>query len=197
MATSAVLDPQRTALFIALLDITHPGDGTPPVASAFYVANNREIVPYGGNSYLPYPFSISLPVESEDRPPQVSLSIENVDRLLIETIRDIVTPPTVALRYVLNGTPPTLEVGPISFVMRSADYNAATISMKLTFAAMLDEPFPASVMTPGTYPGVFGGVPEGTTWTGSATGRPVTVTETSFGEPEATPAGKRRRRRGY
>jgi hypothetical protein len=188
VATGAVLDPQRTALFIALLAITHDD------ISTIYVANNREMVTYAANDYLAYPFEMSLPTDQEDRPPQVSLSISNVDRLLIEAIDRISSPPSVALTYVLNGTPPTLEIGPVNFIMRSADSSDAVISMRLTFAAMLDEPFPASVMTPTAYPGVFGGVPEGTTWTGSGA-RGVAFVESVFAEPEATPAGKRRRRR--
>ena len=188
VATGAVLDQQRTALFLPVLKIVH---GT----TEFYVVDGRETVTYDGNDYLPYPFSISLPMESEDRPPQVTLSIDNVDRLLEELIRSITTPPTVILSYLLNGTPPTLEVGPISFIMRTAERNAATITMRLTFAAVLDEPFPSSVMTPGTYPGIFGGVPEGTDWEPLAD-RAAEGALPSFGEPAKTGYGKRRRRRG-
>jgi len=191
-AVAALAAQETTALLITLLEIDHDDLSEP-----FYVSNNRETVTYDGNDYLPYPFDIAFPVESEDRPASVKLTFDNSDRLLVETIRSISTPPSVAMAIVLNGSPPTLEVGPFPFIMQSVDYDATKIVATLTYTAMLDEVFPSARFTPTNYPGIFGGLPPGVDWDPGGDRDSVLSEQLRvFGEPAYSGYQKRRRRRG-
>ena len=132
-----------------LLQTTHPN-----LPEAIRVVNNNENVTSGGNVYIAYPFEIELPGEDSDQPPLARLRIDNVDRLLVATVREIATPPQITIRVVLASQPDTIEMEFQGLTMRNVTYDAATISGELVFEQILVEPV-ATVMTPSKFPGAF------------------------------------------
>jgi hypothetical protein len=147
----AALNAQSTdKVFLALLTITHPG-----MAQTVRVVNDMVNLTSRGNDYIALPFQIDLPAEIEEELPRVRLTIDNVDRLLVEAIRTLTSPPTIALEVVLASSPDTVEAGPFPFALRNAEYDSLVVTGELAFEDVLNEGFPAHSFTPNLFPGVF------------------------------------------
>ncbi len=159
-ATTALMKQETTEVFLLLIEIDHPDLG----GQTIRLANSRQDYEIGGETYKGYPLKIALPADTDAGPPRVKQVIDNVHRLLIDAIRNIATPPSESLRVVLAETPTTVEAGPFDFTLRVANYDAFEVAGTLGYEDVMDEPWPGHTQTPGRLPGLFGGVPEGTSW---------------------------------
>jgi hypothetical protein len=150
VARAALNAPQTDQVFLALLTIAHANLPTP-----IRVVNDMVNLTSRGDEYIAYPFNIDLPGESEDELPRVRLTIDNVDRQLVEAVRTLTTPPTITLEVVLASSPDTVEAGPFPFTLRSAEYDAFVVTGDLAFEDVLNEGFPAHSFTPNAFTGLF------------------------------------------
>lgn len=148
-ALRAGFEQQTDEVFLVLLQITHPN-----IPDAIRVVNNNENITSNGELYVAYPFEIELPGEDSEQPPLARLRIDNVDRLLVATVREIATPPQVTIRVVLASSPDTIELQFEGLNMRNVIYDAATISGELVFEQIMVEPV-STTMTPSKFPGMF------------------------------------------
>ena len=150
-ALAAMYSQETDECFLCLLEIYHPLLDDPDHTIKLV----NDWVDHG--AYTAYPFDIGLPTDAKDRPPEATLRLDNVDRMLIEAIDAVSTPPDVKLEVVLASDISTVEAGPFEFKMRALDYDVQEITAKLTYEIMLDEPSPGDTMGPNTFPGIFGG----------------------------------------
>lgn len=151
VAKQAVFAQQTGEVFVVLLELEHPS-----FAGVIRVcANDRPIVS-GGYTYVPFPFEVVLPDDTEEGVPRVTLRIDNVDRRIVSEIRDV-TSGTILVRLavVLASSPDVREVGPLTFTLRDVEYNATTVEGTLLFEDVLNESFPADSFTPARFPGLF------------------------------------------
>lgn len=133
-----------------LLELSHPTLATPIRAVA-----NHEPITSNGVEYLAYPFECTIGGDEEGRPPTGRLRIDNVDRSIVQAIRGIQGEPiSITLSVVLSSTPDQVEVGPLRYKLRSADYDAGTVEGELQLEDVLNEPVPGHRFTPGDFPGL-------------------------------------------
>lgn len=150
-ARAAIFAQQTGEVFVVLLDLEHPAF-TSPVRVC---SDNRRVVS-GGYAYDPFPFDITLPDETEDSPPRVSLRIDNVDRRIVSEIRRVSGAPVrVVVRVVLASSPDTVEAGPFEFALRDVTYDEQAVEGTLMYEDLLNEPFPADSFTPARFPSLF------------------------------------------
>ena len=148
-AIAAVNASSTDVAFWFLLTIT-PGAGSP-----IRFVNNRENVTSRGNEFLAYPFSVVLPTDDDQRVPTVRLTIDNVDRAIVEAIRAQSTPPLVKLEVVTSTYPDIVEKTLDFLNLRSVDYDAMAISGTLEARGILNQRFPRENYTAGVFPGLF------------------------------------------
>jgi hypothetical protein len=122
-------------------------DGNEPGLLAYYPMND--------GCFLPYPFDLTEPDDVTDEIPQVQITIDNVDRSIVNMLRSLSSPPTVTLEVVLASSPNHVEHGPFTLHLRKADYDALVVNGTLDFGDELETAFPAHTMTPTTCPGLF------------------------------------------
>ncbi|MFW5909186.1 MAG: DUF1833 family protein [Thiohalospira sp.] len=115
---------------------------------------NEEAVTSNGDTYQAYPFDLRLP-ELTDNDPRARLTVDNTDRLLVQTLRSIESPPTVTIRLVLWEDPDTieLEMGPLR--LEQAQMDLERIQCRLGGEPWLYEPFPQHTYTPAAFPALF------------------------------------------
>ncbi len=101
------------------------------------------------------PATIRLPDDSPDTPPTVNIVLDNVSRDLVPLLRSVTSPAQVTLEMVLDSDPDTVEVFLPEFDLVSAEYDAAGVSLDLVMNALTSEPYPAGLMTPHYFPGLF------------------------------------------
>jgi hypothetical protein len=152
VAKEAIFAQQTAEVFVVLLDLEHPN-----FAGTIRVCSNDIPVSSRGNLYVPFPFDVILPDESDDAVPRVTLRIDNVDRRIVSELRSVVTnvPVTVRMTVVLASSPDTIEVGPMEFSLRDVEYTATTVEGTLLYEDVLNESFPADSFTPSRFPGLF------------------------------------------
>lgn len=141
---------QEDGGFLILLTITH--DLLP---SPIRVVNNTENVISGGNEYIRYPFDVQLPDERDGSAPIAKLTIDNVSREIVQTLRQISTPPTIGIQVVRLDNPDSVEMSLPTFKLRNVSFDALTISGDLIIDDVTKEGFPARSFTPAEYPGLF------------------------------------------
>jgi len=150
-ATWQALAAQETGeVFLVLLTILHPDLTTP-----FRFVNNNENIDSNGETFNRYPFEISLPEDSASRIPRAELTIDNVDRQIVQTIRSLSSAPTVQIDVIRAAAPDVLEATFVDFVFRDIGYDFLTVSGSLTLENILAEPYPAGIFSPADFPGLF------------------------------------------
>lgn len=140
---------QTGQAFLALLEISHESLPEP-----LRFARNNEALVRDGQTYLPLWFDVLLPAEDDDQLPKVTLSLENIDRVLLDTILTLTSPPRVSLSVGMSGED-EIWVGPFDYTWRETGYDARTISATLEFEDLLNERWPKDEFVPSKFPGLF------------------------------------------
>jgi hypothetical protein len=157
-AIQALMAQETNETFLELLTLTNTDMDT------IRLVNDWADHDVSGNTHSGYPFEITLPNDTDEVTPRASVTIDNVDRLLMEAVGEVTTPITATLSVVLASSLTTTEVGPYEFTLRNVRDDALTITGELAFESLMDEPFPGPRATPTNLPAVFGMLPEGSMW---------------------------------
>lgn len=157
----AMLSPETDEDIITLLTFTGGGISTPIRISDGHTGRLSETaddVTYGltsrGNQFVFLPFSLTLP-NDDDSDPGCELTMHDVTRSLMPTLRTLTGPPSVTIELVLASSPDTVEASFPGFQLGAVTYNDSTITGQLAVASLAHEPFPCHTFTPSYFPGLF------------------------------------------
>lgn len=153
-ALQAVLAQQTDVIILTLVEIDHAD-----LASPLRFVNNTENVTLSGNTYTAAAFDFRMPDDVEDNIPMAQISLDNVDRQIIEAVRPLNTAPDITVYVCLldEGTMScSIEIGPLSFKLKSFDYDADVIKGDLGYEEnFLNEGYPKYSFNPRTSAGLF------------------------------------------
>ena len=141
---------QTDEVAIMLVTIGHP-----TLEQPFRFSSDGVDTPSRGETYIAYPFAGDFPDQTDDLPAEMRLAIDNVDRRIVEGLRTIQGVPEVTIEVVLASDPDVVEVGPRTFSLMEADYDAAVVTGRLVEDFGLDDVWPAPVFSPRTTRGIF------------------------------------------
>lgn len=129
-----------------------------------HLVANTEAVTVGGITYTPCPFEMTLPEDSEETVPQVTLLMDAVGpsgRSLIKVLQETHDPAKATINL-LRGTPGisgwdwVVETSQDNWVAQSASVTAKTISLTLGYRMnLLNEPATVGRFVPSIAPGIF------------------------------------------
>lgn len=122
-ALQAVMAQNTAEVFLSLLRIEHP-DLAEPVLLVY----DSQVLVRSDGTYMPYPFQILLPEQSDTQVPTVTLTVDNASLEVNNQIRSLVGPPKVTFMVVLASSPEVVEAGPFEMSLLSAVVNAGSIS---------------------------------------------------------------------
>ena len=146
--TPAIYQTSTNEAFLWLLTITSANE-------TLRVVNNMEDVVSRGNTFTAYPFNISLPVEDGAKELALTLTIDNVDQMLVEAIRGFLEPPMMTLDLVLSSDFDTVEKKIDFLRLANVEYDALQIRGSLKPINVLGNSFPASNYDPAQFPSLF------------------------------------------
>jgi len=146
---STAFGSQTDEAYIVLLTIDHEEMDDP-----FYVTSNGVAVISNGITFLPYPFTLTLPDDTERPFSQGRLTIDAVSQTMVAA-RWFNTPILITMQVVLASDPDTVEVEFPNFELVDLSYNEQTISGVLSIESFTDEPFPGDAFIPSFFPGLF------------------------------------------
>ena len=133
-----------------LITIEHPGLPAP-----IYLNGAGSNVESRGNLFLACPVQVMLSEDSDDRPPQAKLSIDNISREITIALRSIITPPTITIEIVKLSDPETVEMALEDFEMKEVTITTLVIEGTLTMEGLYQEPAIKYYFTPSMFPGLF------------------------------------------
>lgn len=119
------------------------------------VVNNPTDIVSGGDIYQAFPFEITLPDEGEDRAPTARLRIDNVDRSIVQAVRNAVDPIIVTMEIIRADDPDTIEVSFPDFELREVTYDALIVEGRLLLKSLRRRQYPADTFSPSGFPGLF------------------------------------------
>jgi hypothetical protein len=120
-----------------------------------HLVNNNEEITSNGITYAPFPFSLTLPVDTGEKLPRISLNISNISVEIIDAIRAELTPPVLTIELISSAYPDIVEKRLDFLKLRMVSYDATTITGELEVTNVLNSGFPAESYTPVRYPGLF------------------------------------------
>lgn len=137
--------------FLFLVTIRHPDIADGPIR----VVNNTVNIWSNGNEYIAYAFKLSLAIDDGQTLPVISLTIDNIDRKLIEAVRALTSSPEFDLHLVLSSNPNIIEMRLEGMTLIEVEYDAQRITGNLIAGDLLNAPYPSDAITPAQYPGLF------------------------------------------
>jgi len=148
--TTSAFAADTDDVWLVLVTIDHD-DLSQPIR----VVNNTEDITSNGNSFVAFPFDITLPDARDDAPPRARLAIDNVSREIAEAVRSITTAPTVTIEIIRAADPDTVEISWPFFRLRNVKWDVAKVTGDLTLEDFTSEPYPAGIFSPASFPGLF------------------------------------------
>jgi hypothetical protein len=138
------------AAWFFLLSIT-PASGD----EVIHLVNNNEPVISNGITYIPYPFNLTLPLDTGDKIPTITLTIDNVDQMLVDAIRELEVAPSIRVQLITSVFPDLVEKDLDFLKLRNVTYDAMSISGTLEVASVWARKFPSEQVDPVHYPALF------------------------------------------
>jgi hypothetical protein len=147
----SIFAAQTGEAFLVLLELDHASLAAPIRVTSDAVPTVR-----GADTFLPFPFEVTIPDEPEGTPPSAELKIDNVDRSILEAIEGLDgNALDVTIVVVPASAPNTTAAGPIVLSLVNIRANALTVEGSLAFEPVLFQSFPATLFGPSLFPGLF------------------------------------------
>ena len=144
-----IYSPSTDAAFFFLLTVWTPGQ------DEIRLVNNLEPFVSRGMTFEPYPFALTLPNDDTTKTPTVTITIDNVDRLLVQMIRELDEAPLVKVELVSNKFPDLVEREIDYLRVRSVEYDAFRITFTLEIQNIMARQFPEGSYDPVQFPDLF------------------------------------------
>lgn len=146
----ALFSQETSEVFLILITIDHAD-----LAQPIRVTSDSVDTVSRGNTFVAFPFELDLPTDTFDAPPRARLTIDNIDRQIVQAVRDISSPAEVLMEIILASAPDNVEVSFPDFKLSNVNYDALTVSGDLIVEDFSAEPYPARVFGPADFPGIF------------------------------------------
>lgn len=134
--------------WLILLRISHPA-----LSEDITVVCNDDDITSNGVTYTGLFFSVDLPSD-DDTSGEFTVRLDNVDRVIVDSVNSISSAPTATLSVILASDPDSLV---ITFDAVAVSFDADPMEVSATFRAdnLLFEPYPGVRYTPASHPGLY------------------------------------------
>lgn len=136
--------------FIVLLTLDHDDLSDPIRVTSDTVATESR-----GQTFVPFPFDLTLPDDLEGRAARARLVIDNIDRQIVLAVRSLGSAPTILIEIVRAAAPDTVEAQFVDFRLTDVSYDAYRVEGTLSIEDFTAEPYPAAIFSPSQFPGLF------------------------------------------
>lgn len=146
---------------ITLLTLSVEGDEQPVQVcdTPYQKLEDMEEDVYGvisnGKTYIFVPMEITLPQDDKTGNVSAKISIDNVDRRIIQYARRVLKPIKVSLACVLSSDVDVEEISFDNFQLININYDGFKIEGDLSVEYLGSEPFPSGRFTPSGFQGLF------------------------------------------
>lgn len=136
---------------IRLITLLELDDGE----STVLLCDSRERVISNGQQYEPFPFEFVLSEQTDERPPDATIRLDNTDRSVLAAILEADDTVEVVVNLVTDLDYDRIEFGPFRFRLKEISYDRQTVEITLRFDDRLQDRVPAQRFTSDNSPGLF------------------------------------------
>ena len=136
--------------FLTILTLTHSTFPSP-----IRLVNNSENIVSRGNTFLAFPFRLTLPVDDGETMREVSIDFDNVSLELLDEIRTVTSQIEVKLEMILASIPDEVQMELAELKIGNVNYSDTMISAKLVMDDFLSSALTSEAYTPSSFPGLF------------------------------------------
>lgn len=126
-----------------------------PVEKFADLGDNVYGVTSNSQRYLFLPFDITLPQDDKTGAVSAKLTIDNVNRQIVQYARETKKTLNVSIQVILSNALDYVELEYNDFKLSNVSYDGFSVSGDLTVDYLGFEPFPAGRFTPSGFPGLF------------------------------------------
>lgn len=126
-----------------------------PVEKYQDLGNNVYGVTSNSQRYIFLPFDITLPQDDKTGAVSAKLTIDNVNREIVQYARETRKALNVGIQVVLSNNLDYVELEYNDFKLTNVSYNGFSVEGDLSVDYLGLEPFPAGRFTPSGFPGLF------------------------------------------
>ena len=149
-AIASMFAQETDEVYIMLLTISHERLSTP-----LRVCSDSADITSRGNLFVAYPFEFLLPSDEEGSPPVSSIAIDNVDRDIVDSLRQIDSPASFLIEIIRFDEPNTVEISWDDFQLRKVNGDLFQVTGELSIEDIILEPYPYEAFTPAKFRGLF------------------------------------------
>lgn len=131
--------------FLFLLTFNGPG-------GILRVVNNLEDVTSRGVKFEAYPFSLNLAQDDGEKQPEIQITIDNVDRRIVESLRGGTKPIDCKLELIVSSAPDVVEKTIDFLKLVNVTYDAMSVTGTLASDTILEQRFPYDHYTGSEFP---------------------------------------------
>lgn len=135
--------------FLTLITISHT------TFDNIYLVNNSRSIVSRGNTYAPFPVTLTLPVDDGERGRELSMEFDNVSLELIGKFRSVTKDLRVKIEMILASIPNEVQIAIEDLTIQSISYNKMRISAKLILDNFLNTEISSERYGPSNFPGMF------------------------------------------
>lgn len=146
----AMFAAETDEVYLMLITISHP-QLTDDIRVSSDIVNTTS----QGKLFVGYPFEFVLPTDEEGAPPRSMVTIDNVDREICNSLRQINSPANFKIEIIRAADPDTIEISWDDFQLRNVKGDVFQISGELNIDDITREPFPVGSFTPSNFRGLF------------------------------------------
>ena len=147
---AAMFAPETDEVFLVLITVDHDELSEPLRVSSDSVDTTSR-----GDLFIAYPFKIALPSDDESAPPVAQVTIDNISKVIVDSLRSISSPATFKIEIIRAADPDTVEIVFDQFLLKNVRGDVFQITGDLTIESVMTEPFPYRIFSPAEFRGLF------------------------------------------
>lgn len=128
-----------------------------PDLTEYHFVNNTENITSNGQEYTALPFSFSLPTDSDEEIPELSVTISNVGLELVDSLSSATGIVSSNIYVVFASVPDIAEISVEQMVLKRITSNPKQITLRLGFDDILNTKIPSQTYSARNYPGLLNG----------------------------------------
>lgn len=149
-ALASINAHETSEVWLPLVVLTHD-DWDEPIR----IVRNLEPIVHQSETFLPFPFDVSLPDEDAESTSVIQWVAANASSELLELFRQVSGPISGSVFWIIASSPDDIEIGPFNLELRAFEYNATEIKGSLMVEPVLDAVFGHTAMNGSNAPGLF------------------------------------------
>ena len=150
---------ETTVAVVSLLELGDPDDPVRicDVPCEKFPDMGEEVwgITSNGERFIYMPIEVNFPRDDKTGTVSCVLRIQNVDRTIVQYVRQNLKPVPVRIAAVLSNAPNVLEADYDDFQLCHVTYDGFQIEGDLSLDYFGNEPFPSGRFTPSGFPGLF------------------------------------------